>query len=50
MSEETQQSQNSNRGLNEEQGDAANTEMPSLGDEAPAVQPAWLSAPDVPQQ
>lgn len=50
MSEETQQSQNSNNGPKEEQRDAANAEMLSLGYEVPGVLPAWLSAPDVHQQ
>lgn len=50
MSEETQQSQNSNKGPNEEQRDAVNAEMPPLSYEVPAVQPAWLSAPGVQQQ
>lgn len=38
------------RGHNEEQRDAANAEMPSLSNEVPVVQPAWLPAPDVHQQ
>lgn len=50
VSEETQQTQNSNKVPNEEQRDVADAGMPSLGYEFPAVQPAWLSAPDVHQQ